>query len=168
MSDLYSELLVKKEPTAKDAVFKFGSIALTVLLALAGILVFPVFLIAAVVVGVLAYMFIIPSTDLEYEYLFVNGEMDVDKVMAKSKRKRMKTLNITEADIVAPPDSHRLDYYNNNQRLKVVDYSSGNPRHKRLAVILRDGKELCKFIIEPDESMAKSIKNSAPGKVFLD
>lgn len=168
MSDLYSELLVKKEPTGKDAFLKFGSIGLTVLLVLAGILIYPVFLIAAVVVGVLAYMFVIPSTDLEFEYLFVNGEMDIDKVMAKSKRKKMKTINITEADLVAPLNSHRLDYYNGNQKLKVVDYSSGNPQHKRFAVIMKDGTELCKFIIEPDENMAKSIKNSAPSKVFLD
>lgn len=168
MSDLYSELLVKKEVTAKDNFVKFGSIGLVVLLALAGILIYPVFLLAAVIAGVLAYFFALPSTNLEYEYLFVNGEIDVDKVIAKSKRKKMKTINITEADIVAPLDSHRIDYYNNNQRLKVVDYSSGNPQHKRFAVIMKDGTELCKFIIEPDENMAKSIKNSAPSKVFLD
>ena len=31
MSDLYSELLVKKEPTAKDSIVKYGMIVLTVL-----------------------------------------------------------------------------------------------------------------------------------------
>ena len=33
MSDLYSELLVKKEPTAKDSIVKYGMIVLTVLAA---------------------------------------------------------------------------------------------------------------------------------------
>ena len=36
MSDLYSELLVKKEPTAKDSIVKYGMIVLTVLAVGAG------------------------------------------------------------------------------------------------------------------------------------
>ena len=122
---------------------------------------------AAVVLGIACY-FIVPKTDLEYEYLFVNGEMDIDMVMAKSKRKKAKTVNIKEADLVAPLDSHRLDYYNSNSKMKTLDYSSGNPSHKRFAIITRDKGENCKIIIEPDETMQQAIKNSAPSKVFLD
>ena len=130
MSDLYSEFLVKKEPTSKDAITKYGLIGLTVLAAVAGLLFNFLFLLAAVVLGIACY-FIVPKTDLEYEYLFVNGEMDIDMVMAKSKRKKAKTVNIREADLVAPLDSHRLDYYNSNSKMKTLDYSSGNPSHKR-------------------------------------
>ena len=36
MSDLYSEFLVKKEPTTKDAVIKYGMIILTAVAAAAG------------------------------------------------------------------------------------------------------------------------------------
>lgn len=82
----------------------------------------PPLLIAAIVLGVCAYLFIFPGTDLEFEYLFVNGELDIDKIMAKSKRKRVKSLNITECDIMAPLNSHRMDYYNSNQKLKVQDF----------------------------------------------
>lgn len=167
MSDLYSELLVKKDQTAKDVVTRYGLIILTVLFAAAGLFVHPLLLIGAVILGVAAY-FIIPRTDLEFEYLFVNGDMDIDMVMSKSKRKKVKSIKITEADLVAPLDSHRLDYYNGNQKLKVLDYSSGNPEHKRFAIITRDGTEACKIIIEPDGNMALAIKNSAPSKVFLD
>lgn len=167
MSDLYSELLVKKEKTAKDSVIKYGLITLTVLFVLAGLFVSPLLLIAAIVVGVITY-FIIPKTDLEFEYLFVNGEMDIDMVMAKSKRKRVKSINLSEADLMAPMKSHRLDYYNGNQKMKVLDYSSGNPEHNRYAIIARDGNEACKIIIEPDEALAKIMRNSAPSKVFLD
>ena len=167
MSDLYSELLVKKERTAKDVIIKYGLIALTVLAAAAGLFISPLILVAAIGLGIACY-FVLPKTDLEYEYLFVNGEMDIDVVMAKTKRKRVKNINIQEADLVAPLNSHRLDYYNGNQKLKVLDYSSGNPEHKRFAVITRDGSETCKIIIEPDDAMTVSIKNSAPSKVFLD
>ena len=167
MSDLYSELLVKKESTAQDAIIKYGLIVLTVLAVFAGLFITPLSLIVAIALGVACY-FVIPRTDLEYEYLFVNGEFDIDMVMAKSKRKKVMSMNLSEVDLIAPLDSHRMDYYNGNSRMKTLDYSSGNPQHKRFAVITKNGGENSKIIIEPDEQMAQAIKNSAPSKVFLD
>ena len=168
MSDLYSELLVKKEKTMKDNLIKVGAIGLTALLVLAGLFIHPLALLPAIILGVVSYLFIIPKTDLEYEYLFVNGEMDIDMIMAKSKRKKAGSFRLSETDIVAPMDSHRLDYYKNNQKLKVLDFSSGTEKNKRYGVVTRNEKESCMIIIEPDENMAKAIKNSAPSKVFLD
>ena len=48
MSDLYSEFLVKKEPTTKDAVIKYGMIILTAVAAAAGLMFSFVVLLAAV------------------------------------------------------------------------------------------------------------------------
>ena len=166
MSDLYSEVLVKKERTWKDKLVKGGLIALVVIFAVVGIIV-PILFFVAIALGIAAY-FIIPGTDLEFEYLFVNGELDIDKIMSKSKRKRVKSLNLSECDIMAPLNSHRMDYYNSNQKLKVLDFSSGNPEHKRFAIIARDGADTCKVIFEPDETLAKTMRNTAPSKVFLD
>lgn len=167
MGDLYSEYLVKKQPTTKDAVIRYGLIALTALFAAAGLFMIPLLLIVAVALAVACY-FIIPKTDMEYEYLFVNGELDIDAVMAKSKRKKVKSLDIREADLIAPLNSHRMDYYNGNTKLKTLDYSSGDPSHRRFAVITKSENENCRIIIEPDEHMIQAIKNSAPSKVFLD
>ncbi|HJB17282.1 MAG TPA: hypothetical protein IAA05_14805 [Candidatus Blautia excrementipullorum] len=167
MSDLYSECLVKKEPTPKDAAVKYGMIFLIVVFVAGGLFLMPILLLGAVALGVAAY-FVIPGTDLEYEYLFVNGELDIDKIMAKSKRKKARTVNLTEADLIAPVNSHRMDYYNENNQMKVFDYSSGNPGHKRFAAIVREEGQTCKIIFEPDEIMANAIKKSSPSKVFLD
>lgn len=167
MSDLYYEHLVKKERTTKDTLLKFGMIFFTVLFVVAGLFISFIFLVPALVL-IIADYFVLPKTDLEYEYLFVNGEIDVDMVMSKTKRKRVKSFNIKDADMVAPLKSHRLDYHNNNQKIKVLDYSSGNPEHLRFAVITRDGTEAAKIIIEPDEMMARKMKDCAPSKVFLD
>lgn len=167
MSDLYSELLIKKERTAKDAAIKYGMIVLTVLFAAAGLFISPILLVAAIALGVACY-FVLPKTDVEYEYLFVNGELDIDMVMAKSKRKKVMSIDLKEADLVAPLKSHRMDYYNANSKMKTKDYSSGNPEHKRFAIIAKSGGENSRIIIEPDEHMAQAIRNSAPSKVFLD
>lgn len=167
MGDLYSELLVKREPTTKDTLMKYGLIILTSLAVIAGLFINPILLIAAVVFGIACY-FVIPKTDVEYEYLFINGDFDIDMVMAKTKRKKVKSFKLSDADLVAPLDSHRMDYYNGNQKMKVMDFSSGNPKNKRFAVITRLDGEICKIILEPDETLAHAMKNSAPSKVFLD
>lgn len=167
MGDLYSELLVKREPTTKDTLTKYGLIILTSLAVIAGLFINPILLIAAVVFGIACY-FVIPKTDVEYEYLFINGDFDIDMVMAKTKRKKAKSFKLSDADLVAPLDSHRMDYYNGNQKMKVMDFSSGNPKNKRFAVITRLDGEICKIILEPDETLAHAMKNSAPSKVFLD
>lgn len=167
MGDLYSELLVKREPTAKDTLMKYGLIILTSLAVIAGLFINPILLIAAVAFGIACY-FVIPKTDVEYEYLFINGDFDIDMVMAKTKRKKVKSFKLSDADLVAPLNSHRMDYYNGNQKMKVMDFSSGNPKNKRFAVITRLDGEICKIILEPDETLAHAMKNSAPSKVFLD
>lgn len=167
MSDLYTELLVKKKRTAKDSLIKYGMIGFTAVLTAAGLFFHPLILIGAVAAGIGCY-FLLPRTDLEYEYLFVNGEFDIDMVMAKSKRKKVMSVNLSEADLIAPLNSHKMDYYNGNSRMKTLDYSSGNPEHKRFAIIMKAGGENSRIIIEPDDEMAKAIKNSAPSKVFLD
>ena len=167
MRDLYSELLVKRERTIKDSIVKYGLIVLTVIAVIASLISTPLIWIAAIALGIACY-FVIPKTDVEYEYLFVNGEFDIDMVMAKSKRKRVKSFNLSEADLVAPLNSHRMDYYNGNQNMKVLDYSSGNPQHKRFGVITRLDNATCKIILEPDEALAQAMKKTAPSKVFLD
>jgi len=167
MGDLYSELLVKKDKTAKDSLLKYGLIVLTVLAVFAGLIITPLALIIAVALGIACYL-VIPKTDVEYEYLFINGDFDIDMIMSKTKRKKVKSFKLSEADLAAPLDSHRMDYYNSNQKLKVQDFSSGNPEHKRFAIVCRDGAETCKVIIEPDEILAKTMRNTAPSKVFLD
>ena len=167
MSNLYSELLVKRERTIKDSITKYGLIVLTAIAVIAGLIITPLIWIAAVALGIACY-FVIPKTDVEYEYLFINGDFDIDMIMSKTKRKKVKSFKLSESDLAAPLDSHRMDYYNGNQNMKVLDFSSGNPEHKRLGVITRLDGNLCKIILEPDESLAQAMKNSAPSKVFLD
>lgn len=166
MSDLFYELLVKKEHTAKDSIIKYGLIAAIVVSVAAGLVFFPAFALA-IGLGIASY-FILPKTDLEYEYLYLNGELDIDMVMAKSKRKKVKSINMEEVDLVAPLTSHRLDYHNSNSNLKKYDFSSGNVSNKRFGMITKDEKGVCMIIIEPDDRLANMMKNTAPSKVFLD
>ena len=94
----------------------------------------------------------------------------MDRIMNKAKRKRMASYDISKAELIAPAASHRFDYYNNNQKLKVCDYSSCNPEREKLvyAMVIPEKEGLLKVLFEPSEHMIKDFRLKAPRKVFFD
>ena len=115
--------------------------------------------------GVAAY-FVNLHANLEYEYLYVDRELTVDKVMNKSRRKRVAVYEVGKMEILAPIKSWHLDNYKNRQD-KVVDYSSGEEKQPdRRYVFFYDGQK--KVILEPNLELVKAIAVVAPRKVFTD
>lgn len=167
MNELYYEHLIKKIPSAKDKLIKYGLIVLTALFLLAGLLIYPVFLIAGLVMIGVCY-FVLPMTDLEYEYIYVDGDIDIDAVMGKSKRKRKKSFSVKDMELMAPVNSHRMDYYNNNAKMQVCDFSSNNPENRCFAVVVHTDAGAQKILFEPNEEIIDAMRMRAPGKVFMD
>lgn len=164
MNDTYVEWLVKRKTPAYMTLLKFLTIILAVCFILLG-MIYLVAMIIGVVLGVAAY-FVSMNADVEYEYLYVDKELTVDKVLSKSKRKRVAVFDIGKMEILAPIKSWHLDNYKNRQD-KTVDYSSGEEKQPDgRYVFYYDGQK--KVIIEPNEEMIKAITTVAPRKVFKD
>ena len=159
MSDLYTEVLVKKQQTGKDKVIKGVLIFFTVLFAAAGIM-----------MNVIVVYIFIPKLSVEFEYLYVNGELDIDRIYSQSRRKRAASYELSNMEILAPYQSHQLDSYKNNQSIKRYNYSSGieGQGHKPYAFVISKDNTMQMVIFEPDEVMLKDIRNRAPRKVFMD
>lgn len=164
MSETYVECLVARKPSMVMTFLKFLLIMLTVVFVLIG-LIYIVGLIVAVVTGVGAY-FATMNANLEYEYLYVDKEISVDKVLAKSRRKKAGSFSIEQMEIFAPLGSHRLDSYRNRDA-KTVDYSSGIAAQpeRRYMMVCNGGTRV---ILEPNEALIKAVQNVAPRKVFTD
>ena len=113
MSDSYVECLVKAKQPTWAKILKVLLITLTVLSCLV-MFVFIIFLPVALAAGVGAY-FLNMYTDLEYEYLYLDKELSVDKIMAKSKRKRVGTYSLDRMEVFAPVYSYHLDNFKNRQ-----------------------------------------------------
>lgn len=169
MSDLYTEVLVKKQQTGKDKAIKGVLIFFTVLFAAAGIMMNPLILLLALVLGIVDYIFI-PKLSVEFEYLYVNGELDIDRIYSQSRRKRAASYELSNMEILAPYQSHQLDSYKKNQSIKRYNYSSGieGQGHKPYAFVISKDNIMQMVIFEPDEVMLKDIRNRAPRKVFMD
>ena len=115
--------------------------------------------------GVAAY-FVYLNADLEYEYLYLDKEITIDKVMAKSKRKKVAKYEVERMEILAPIKSWHMDGFK-NRTVKTVDYSSGVENQPDLRYVMYYEGNL-KVILEPSMEMVKAIKNIAPRKVFMD
>ncbi len=164
MSDSYVECLVKAKTSPLGKFLKILLIMLTVVFCLV-MLVIPVALVGAVITGVGAY-FLNINTDVEYEYLYLDKELVVDKVLGKSRRKRVATYTVDRMEIFAPVRSYHLDNYK-NRNVKIKDYSIGEELQpdRRYAMYYEGGE---KILLSPSEELVKVMKNVAPRKVFTD
>ncbi|MCR5278741.1 MAG: DUF6106 family protein [Lachnospiraceae bacterium] len=166
MNESYIECMVQRHTPAWQAFLKYLVVFLAAVTILGGLVLSDfIILLVGVLIGVGAY-FVIMNTDIEYEYLYLDKEISVDKIMHQAKRKRVAVYSVEKMEILAPIKSYHLDGYKNREA-KVHDYSSGveNQPDKRY-VFFYDGKE--KIIIEPTEDFVKLVKNVAPRKVFTD
>lgn len=167
VSETYVECLVAKKPSLVIRFLKTLLIMLAVCFLLLGMIttLSIAALIIAIVLGVGAY-FAYMNADIEYEYLYLDKEISIDKVMAKSKRKRIATYDVDRMEILAPVKSYHLDSYK-NRTMKTVDYSSGmeEEQNKKYAMVYEGNTKL---LLEPSAEMVKAIQMVAPRKVFTD
>ena len=166
MSDAYVECLVKAKGSMLLKFLQIGLIVVTAIFGFLGItfMIWPALLIA-VATGVGAY-FAYMNADNEYEYLYLDKEITIDKVMAKSRRKRVGVFTLERMEVLAPVKSYHLDNFK-NRNVKVLDYSIGVEEQPdlRYALYYEGG---VKLILSPSEEMVKVLKNVAPRKVFTD
>ena len=172
MGDLYLEELVLRKKTLKDKLIIGGLLAFGFYLWVGAYLwSFSLFyLLPAVTVTVVAII-VLPRLNVEWEYTYMDAELDVDKIFNRAKRKRVGTYEIKKAEIIAPANSHRLDYHNNNKKMKVMDFTSLMPERQKYvyAMIIEDDKNgMLKVLFEPSEEMLKDMYRRAPRTVFFD
>jgi hypothetical protein len=164
MADTYIECLIRVKKTTWAKFIKMLLIMIAVAFAMIT-LVLPFAMVIAVVVGIIAYMFNL-YTNIEYEYLYLDRELIVDKIMAQTKRKRIGVYAVDRVEIMAPIKSYHLDNYK-NRTVKTLDLSDkeiGPP--DRRYVIYYEGN--LRLILTPTETIVKAMKNLSPRKIFLD
>lgn len=164
MTDTYVECMVKKQTKPILKFLKYFLITMTVLLGISFLMFgFLISLILAIAFGVGAY-FSSKFTEVEFEYLYVDKQISVDKIYNQARRKKVATYDCEKMEVFAPIKSAKLDDYKNRQA-KLSDYSSGVEKQPDTRyVMFYDGKE--KLIFEPNEAFVKALYNIAPRKVF--
>ena len=170
MGDIYTEILVPRQATPLDIFIKVLLILLTGAAIAAGVIWQPQVLIGAA--GLLAAdILLLPRLDVEYEYLYINGELDVDRIYSKTRRRPAAVFRPEEIEFLAPVSSlHWSEYGASRQKpvWRTVNFSSGRKNVQVYALAARRGGKLLRVLLEPNEKMIKDLCRKMPGKVFSD
>lgn len=164
MNETYAEVVIKRKETA-------GSMALRVVLIIVAVLAFfltvsnsILILVTAVFIVGLFYLF--PRLSLEYEYVYCDGQLDIDKIMGKSSRKNLLKVQFDQVVMMAPQGSHALDGYTYLQT-KVKDFSSRSKDSKSYVIVTKEGEKVTKILFEPNGKMVDIIRSKYPRKVSI-
>ncbi len=165
MNDTYVEVMVDRKTSPLLGVARGALYALAAVCLIATLLVSGIFFVGAIVFCGIAY-FVVPMFDIEYEYLYLDKEISIDKIMSKEKRKHAYTVDLNKMEFMAPEASHELDSYK-ARNLKTYDFGSGKEDAKVYTIVYGTGSEGTVLVnIEPNGEMLRAIKNVFPRKVF--
>lgn len=165
--DVFIEKIVQKKKDLKD-------IALSVLIWIAAVIISFIAIMFLSSFGVLiaggamyGAWYLTTSFSLEFEYILTNGEIDVDKIIARRKRKRIITVNSRQFEIFAPYIQKYQNEYN-SQTIKEKIYALSSIDSPDAYFAIFDHKETGKtlLVFEPDERMINNFKTLNPRRVF--
>lgn len=165
--DNFAEQLVKRSETSADKTKRLILIIVGVFftVVIAGLAVLqltkPIFamlgLILAVAAGYGTY-FAVQGSYVEYEYTFTNGELDVDKIVAKKKRTAMVSTDIKKFTAFGK----YTDGMDESEDMTVVIASDNIASHEYYADFQHEEYGLTRLIFAPDERILDNIKKSLP------
>ena len=174
--DIFLEYMVKRQKDMHDHMAIFGIIAgacvLTVVLGFVlTLLPSELFLLFfLVIIGIWFGVYILISRrNMEYEYTFTNGELDVDVVYAKKRRVHLLTVRAKEFNICAPVyDERYKDAYVRGKELKktIQAVSSMSSRDIYFADFYLNG-EHARLLFEPSRRMIEAIARYNRKQVHL-
>lgn len=112
-----------------------------------------IFLIVAVIYGTIK---LLGTFCVEYEYIITNGTVDIDKITAKSSRKRVVSFECK--------DILRTGKVNDSGILAAADktFICGNKTDSAYYILVKKGAAKAAILIEPEEKFIAGVKECAP------
>ena len=166
--DTFMEKIVARRKGMKDhfitaAILFVAMILIMLVLSIQAIAQFS--LVIAVGIAYLSYR-LITSRNVEYEYIVTNGEVDIDKIISRRKRKRIFSASCKEFEILSRVKSN--SYSQSVQSIKnKIDASSSIDSPDAFFATLSYKGEKTLLIFEPDERMLNNFKIFIPRKMFI-
>ena len=169
MNDTYVELLIKRKHSiwpvlVRNLLIVAGALAVLAALLLTGSIV--TFLLGAVLIG-LAYLVNFNKV-IEYEYLYLDKHLTVDRIQNQSRRKTVAEYDLTAMELFAPVSSDKMAAYQGRNDIKTVDYSTGEKDSTPYAMIIKVNGQLKKVLLEVNDELFEQISKVAPRSVFRD
>ncbi len=160
MEGSYAEWSVKKEnkgtATALRALMIIGIVALAVagLLFASGVLIF------IALAGGLAYFYVAPLLNIEYEYVYVNGQFDFDRITNNNGRKKLLRIDLDNADHLSPVRNNPNNVSQNNS-MQQKDFTSRREHARVYEIVGPDQKgKMTRVLFEPSDEILNLVRQN--------
>lgn len=160
LSDILIEDIFEVKMTVKDMLIRSicvaiwpASILVTFMIPFAGIL----------FLGIAAIMWFLvkPTTNVEYEYSYLNGELSIDIIYSKMRRKKWVTYDLRSAELVAPADSDSIKRHMHGK--VITDYSSGfESDDEKTGIVLKGHKGAELILLKKNNRIINAIRDIKP------
>ncbi len=169
--DFFTEYIIQRKKTGKDY-FYIGLILFAFFIVLYMGLVFApyfgnLFLLYVVGISYGAY-FLVRRFNIEYEYIFTNGELDIDRIIAKRSRRRIITVNAREFDFFEPISSDKVKNIPSMGIQRTI-HAEGDRKSEQVYVIVLNHKGIktCLYI-QPSKKILDGIRRYLPRRSQFD
>lgn len=152
---LYEQLIKQKIKPVTWLIFAGIVFAILAVGVLSLPLIGPVSFFLMVALAATAYYFLFPHMCVEYEYVLLNHDMEIDVIYKQQTRKHKKAFDIQKAEIIAPKGSPRLQSFHPQKTFRFI---SNTPGARIYCVILSSGNRVDCVEFEPDDEMIKHMK----------
>lgn len=157
--DIFVERIVERKKNIFDYMIIFSIFFGSLFVALLILLLLDINALSAMLLAALGYLvyYLISLRKIEYEYALTNGEIDIDKIIAQRKRKRIFSANCRDFEVFGKLDSEKYtdEVKSIPQKIKAVTSMASEDVHFFVANY-KGNKTLVFF--EPDERMLNSLK----------
>jgi len=162
------EKIVEKKKDGKDYLISFALVFVSIIVMLVVLQIqFLAQFMLLIIVGIIyADVKIITGRNVEFEYLVTNGEIDIDKIIARRKRKRIFSANCKSFDLVAKVTSGDFTPQIQNINNRLI-YSSTLTGDSVYFISLKYKGESTVVFFEPTEKMLINFKKYIPRNVKI-
>ncbi len=164
--DTYCEYIVKKKNGGKEmalrALIVVGAVALFIVFMLLGGILRSFSMITTLLAFGALYggYLLITNMNIEYEYIVTNGEMDVDKIIARRRRKRMLTVNARTFEKFGTFKEE--EHVNENYANRVYACSSPTDPGCYYAVLTHQTMGRVLLVFSPNDHVLETLKTYIP------
>jgi len=157
MNDVFKEQIVKRKQTLKEKAIRFAALficvfAFVVSFVFVQFMAFPIALVLW-----FAARYLLSFLNVEYEYIFTSGDLDIDKIYDKTRRKRIYTGDVKNIQIMTPVNE--MGYEATFKRAeKTFDCTGGEYGDNTYKFMVLYKEKHIQIVFEPDGSMLDAMR----------
>ena len=156
MNEVFKEQIVKRQPNSKDNLKRVGLVLAVIAVTFVSFVLIPPLAPVIILAAGFGAWFLMSFLKKEYEYAFTDGELDIDVIYNRSRRKRLFSAKVKDFEIMAHvEDKMRIGDFQG--AVETLDYSSGVVGNDTYAFLTNYKGKRTKVIIEPNAVMLKAL-----------